>query len=147
MSLCKDLQSPLSTLIREFNSNLHILFDDNLSTLICGQSFVITRNDVFDALNVPRVCRPTYPYSKRPPISDIMTLLCGRSVTQGSDLRINSNELTKLNYIFFRVACHNIFPISYVHTIPIERCFFLYALVTYTSICFPSPFIKMLAEA
>ena len=76
-----------------------------------------------------------------------MTLLCGRSVTWGSDLRINSSELTELNYIFFRIACYNIFPISHVHTIPIDRCFFLYALVIDASICFPSLFIQTLAEA
>ena len=147
LSLSKDLQAPSIALIREFYSNLHIRSDDNLSTWIRGQSFVITKNVVSDAFNVPRVCRPTYPYSERPPISDVMTLLCGRSVTWGSDPRINSSELTELNYIFFRIACHNIFPISHVHTIPIERCFFLYALVTDASICFPSLFIQTLTEA
>ena len=76
-----------------------------------------------------------------------MTLLCGRSMTWGSDPRINSSELTELNYIFFRIACHNIFPISHVHTIPIERCFLLYALVTDASICFPSLFYQTLVEA
>ena len=109
MSLCKDLQPSPTALIKEFYSNLHIHSDDNLSTWIQDQSFVITKNDVSDALNVPRVCRPTYPYSEHTPISDVMTLLCERSVTWGSDPRINSSELTKLNYIFFRIACHNIF--------------------------------------
>nr|POF05039.1 hypothetical protein CFP56_23574 [Quercus suber] len=121
-----------------------------IGTWIQGQSFVITKADVSKALDVPRVCRPTYPYLDRlehPPISDVMTLLCGRLVTWGSNPRINSSELTELNYIFFRIACHNIFSISHVHTIPIERCFFLYALVTDTSICFPSLFIQTLAEA
>ena len=146
LSLCKDLQPPLAALIREFYSNLHICFDDNLGTWIRGQSSVITKDDVFDALNVPRVSRPTYPYSVRPPISDVMTLLCGRLVTWGSNRRINSSELTDFNYIFFRIACHNIFPISHVYTIPIERCFFLYALVTDAFICFPSLYIQTLAE-
>ena len=121
--------------------------DDNLGTWIRGQSLVITKNDVSISLNVPRVIRPTYPYLKHPHISDIMTLLCGRLVTWGSNQRINSSELTELNYIFFRIACHNIFPISHVHTIPIERCFFLYALVTDAYICFPSLFYQMLVEA
>ena len=81
LSLCKDLQPPPVALIREFYSNLHIRSDDKLGTWIRGQSFVITKNDVSDALNVPHICRPTYPYSKCPPISDVMTLLCRRSVT------------------------------------------------------------------
>ena len=138
---------PLAALIREFYSNLHIRFDDKLGTWIRGQSFFITNNDVSNALNVPHVNRPTYPYSKCPPISDVLTLLCGRSVTWGSDRRINLSELTEPNYIFFRIACPNIFPISDVHTISIERCFFLYALITNASICFPSLFYQTLVEA
>ena len=81
LSLCKNFQPLLAALIREFYSNLHIRSDDNLSTWVRGQSFVITKDDVSDALNVPLVCRPTYPYLERPFISDVMTLLCRRLVT------------------------------------------------------------------
>nr|POE96205.1 hypothetical protein CFP56_59992 [Quercus suber] len=88
---------------------------------------------VFDQLRSPR-------------IDDVMDVLCGRSVTRGSDQSISSSELTELNYIFFRIACHNIFPISHIHTIPIDRCFFLYTLVTDSSICFPSLFIETIVE-
>ena len=124
LTLCKDLQPLPATLIREFYSNLYICSDDNLSTWIRAQSFVITKDVVFGALNVPHVHRPTYPYSECPRISDVMNLLCKRSVTWGSNPRINSSEFTEFNYIFFKIACHNIFPISHVHTIPIERRFF-----------------------
>ena len=148
LTLCKDLQPLPATLIREFYSNLYICSDDNLSTWIRAQSFVITKDVVFGALNVPHVQRPTYPYSECPRISDVMNLLCKRSVTWGSNPRINSSEFTEFNYIFFKIACHNIFLISHVHIIPIERCFFfLYALVIDASIFFPSFFIQMLAEA
>ena len=75
-----------------------------------------------------------------------MDVLCGRSITRGSDPSISSSELTELNYIFFRIACHNIFPISHVHTIPIDKCFFLYALIIDSSICFPSHFIETIME-
>ena len=124
LTLCKDLQPLPAALIREFYSNLYICSNDNLSTWIRAQSFVITKDVVFGALNVPHVQRPTYPYSECPRISDVMTLLCKRSMTWGSNPRINSSELTEFNYIFFKIACHNIFPISHVHTIPIERRFF-----------------------
>ena len=147
LSLCKDLQPPPIALIREFYSNLEIRSDDDLGIWIRGRYFVITKNDISNALNVPRVRTPTYPYSKHPPISDVMTLLCGRSMTLGFDPRINSSDLTELNYILFRIACHNIFPVSHVHTIPIERCLFLYALVTDASICFPSLFYQTLVGA
>jgi len=92
------------------------------------------------------VHRPTYPYSEIPPIDDVMTLLCGRTVTWGTEPKLNSHELTELNYILFRIVCHNIFPTSHVYTIPIDRCVFLYALITNGSIRFPSLFIQTIVE-
>ena len=150
LSLCKDLQPPPVALIREFYANLEIRSDNDFATWIRGRYFVITKNDISNALDVPRVRTPTYPYLylNRPEISDVMTLLCGRPMTLAfTTSRINSSDLTELNYILFRIACHNIFPISHVHTIPIERCFFLYALVTDASICFPSLFYQTLVGA
>ena len=64
----------------------------------------------------------------------------------GTDPQIAFHELTKLNYLFFRISCHSIWPISHLHTIPIERCAFLYALVTDTPISFPTLFIRSLVE-
>ena len=75
-----------------------------------------------------------------------MTLLYGRTVTWGTEPRLNSRELTELNYLLFRIVCHNIFPISHVHTIPIDKCVFLYALITNGYICFPSLFIQTIVE-
>lgn len=99
-----------------------------------------------DAIKVPLVSRPTYPYFDIPPIDDVMSLLYGKSISWGSDPRVISNELTKLNYLFFRTACHNIYPISRMHTIPIDRCIFLCALITDAPICFPLVFIKTIVE-
>ena len=76
---------------------------------IRGVPFTITRDDVSEALNVPIIHTPTYPYSRSPRIDDVMDVLCGRLVTRGSNRSISSSELTELNYIFFRIACHNIF--------------------------------------
>ena len=45
-----------------------------------------------------------------------------------------------------RITCHNIYPISHVHTIPIECCAFLYALITDGSMCFPSMFIQTIVD-
>ena len=72
--------------------------------------------------------------------------LCGRPVTWGSEPRLHSHELTKFNYLMFRIACHKIFPISHMHTIPIDRCVFLYSLITSVSICFLSLFIQTIVE-
>ena len=73
----------------------------------------------------------------------LLTTSCHSSlVLPFSGVLITSHELTKLNYLFFRISCHSIWPISHLHTIPIERCAFLYALVTDASICFPSLFIS-----
>ena len=113
---------------------------------IRGVPFTITRERVSKALDVPIIRTPTYPYSRSPRVDDVMDILCGRSVTRGSNRSISSSELTELNYILFRIACHNIFSISHIHTIPVDRCFFLYALITNTSICFPSLFIETIVE-
>ena len=75
-----------------------------------------------------------------------MSLLCERSVSWGSEPRLHSRLLTEVNYLLFRIACHNIFHISHVHTIPIDRCIFLYALITDGSICFLFLFVQTIVE-
>ena len=119
---------------------------DTVALCIRGVPFRLTRERVSKALDIPIIRTPTYPYSKSPRIDDVMDVLYGQSVTWGSNRSISSSELTELNYIFFRIACHNIFPISHIHTIPVDRCFFLYALVTNSSIYFPSLFIETVVE-
>ena len=95
---------------------------------------------------MPLVQRPTYPYTESPSLDDVMSFLCGRAVTWGSEPRLHSCELAEVNYLLFRIACHNIFSISHMHTIPIDRCIFLYALIISDSICFPSLFIQTIVE-
>ena len=55
-------------------------------------------------------------------------------------------ELTKIHYLFFRIACYSFWPISHLNTIPLECCAFLYALVTDAPITFPHLFIRSLIE-
>ena len=42
--------------------------------------------------------------------------------------------------------CHSLWPISHLHTIPIERCVFLYAFMFGASISFPHLFLHSLNE-
>ena len=98
------------------------------------------------ALKVPLVQQPVYPYTEIPPIDDIMSLLIGTTTSWDIDPRITTHELTKLNYLFFRISCHSIWPISHIHMIPFERCAFLYALITNTPMSFPTLFIRSLVE-
>ena len=49
--------------------------------------------------------------------------------------------------MLFRIACYNIFPISYVCTIPIDKCVFLYATSINGCIYFPSLFIQTIIKA
>lgn len=137
-------------LIGEFYSNLFIYFASfgghYLTTWIWGEEFQITKQIVSEALQVPFVQRPTYPYTESPPLDDVMSLLCERSVSWGSEPRLHSRLLTEVNYLLFRIACHNIFHISHVHTIPIDRCIFLYALITDGSICFLFLFVQTIVE-
>ena len=75
-----------------------------------------------------------------------MPYITGTSIQWGSDPRITSTELTEIHYLFFWITCHSIWSISHLHTIPIERCVFLYALVTDASMSFPHLFIRSLIE-
>ena len=62
------------------------------------------------------------------------------------DPRITSHELIKIHYLFFQISCHSIWPISHLHTIPIERCAFFYALVIDAPMSFPTLFIRSLVK-
>ena len=54
--------------------------------------------------------------------------------------------LIEATYLFFKIACHSLWPISHLHTIPLERCVFLYTLVFGASISFRHPFLRSLNE-
>ena len=67
---------PPATLIREFYSNLSIhVYDSNtlVKSWIQGVEFTITPSVVADALGVPVVPNPIYPYDGSPPLNDIMS--------------------------------------------------------------------------
>ena len=59
---------------------------------------------------------------------------------------ITTAELTEIHYLFFRIVCHSLWPISYLHTILLKHYAFLYALVTDAPISFPHLFIRSLIE-
>ena len=86
-----------------------------------------------------------HPYTKTPHRDDIMSLITSTSISWGIDPHVTSHELTELNYLFFEISC-SIWPISHLYTIPIERCAFLYALVTNAPMSFPTLFICSLVE-
>ena len=75
-------------LIREFYSNLSIypemIGGHYLTSWIRGQELAIDKQTISKALGVPVVRKPTYPYTDFPPVDDIMSLLCGRSVSWGN---------------------------------------------------------------
>ena len=141
---------PLAALIKEFYSNLSVHFDDSniqfMKSWIRGKEYVITPEVVASALVVPLVQLPVYTYTESPPLDDIMSLITDTSISWGTYPRVTSSELTELNYLFFRISCHSIWPISHVHTIPIERCMFLYALIIDAPMSFPTIFICSLVE-
>ena len=97
-----------------------------------------------DVLGVPVVSEPIYPYEESPPLDDVMSYITRSSIQWGSNPRITSVELTKTTYLFFRIAYHSLWPISHLHTIPLRRCVFLYALVSGVSISFPQLFLRSL---
>ena len=111
-----------------------------------GEEYVITPSVVATAFGVPLVQQLVYPYTETPPLDNIMSYITSTSISWGTDPHVTSHELTELNYLFFRIPCHSIWPISHLHTIPIKRCAFLYALVTDAPMNFPTLFIRSLVE-
>ena len=97
-----------------------------------------------EALGVSIVTDPVYPYDESPPIDEVMSHITGSSIQWGSDHRITSSALSETAYLFLRVACHSLWPISHLHTIPLERCVFLYAFMSGASISFPHLFLRSL---
>ena len=78
--------------------------------------------------------------------TDVMSYITRSSIQWGSDPQIMSAKLFESAYLFFRIACHSLWPTSHLHTIPLERCVFLYAFVFGASISFPHLFLCSLNE-
>ena len=130
-------------------SNLSVhSYDANtlVKSWVRGVGYTIAPSVVADALGVLVVQHPIYPYDESPPLDDIMSYINGSSIQWGSNPRITTAKLTEIHYLFFRIACHSLWPISHLHSIPLERCTFLYALVTDALISFPHLFICSLIE-
>ena len=75
-----------------------------------------------------------------------MSYITDTSIQWGSDSQIMSYKLTEIHYLFFRISCHSIWPVSHLHTILIERCAFLYALVIDAPISFSHLFLRSLVK-
>ena len=96
---------PSIALIKEFYSNLSVHSDDSntqyVRSSIRGEEYVITHSIVASALGVPLVQQLMYLYTKTPPLDDIMSFITSTSISWGTDPRVTSHELNKLNYFFF----------------------------------------------
>ena len=149
LSLLEIDHPPSTALIREFFPNLSChIYDSNtvVRSWIQGVKFTITPRVMAEALGVLVVTDPVYPYDESPPIDEVMSHITGLSIQWGSDPRITSSVLSETAYLFLRVACHSLWPISHLHTIPLERCVFLYAFMSSASINFPHLFLRSLNE-
>ena len=147
LSLLEVDHPPSTTLIREFFSNLSChVYDSNtlVRSWIRGVEFTITLRVVSNALGAPVVRKPIYPYEESPPLDDIMSYITRSSIQWGTDPWITSAELSETVYLFFRIACHSLWPISHLHTIPLEQCVFLYAFLSGASISFRHLFLRSL---
>ena len=83
LSLLEIDHSPPIALIREFFSNLtcHI-YDSNIivQSWIRGEEFTITPRVVAEALGLPIVTDPVYPYDESPPIDEVMSHITRSSI-------------------------------------------------------------------
>ena len=87
-----------------------------------------------DALRVPVVREPVYPYKESPPLDDVMSYIIRSSIQWGSDPRITSVELTENTYLFFRIAYHSLWP-SLLSDVCFCTLLFLVCLLVFL-ICF-----------
>ena len=117
--LVRDRPSTPDTLIREFFSNLSChVYDSNtlVRSWIQGVEFTFTPRVVVEALGVPIIREPVYPYVEAPPLDVVMSYIIGSSIQWGSNSWITSSALSEIAYLFLRVACHSLWPISHLHT-------------------------------
>ena len=83
LSLLETYHPPPTALIREFFSNLSChIYDSNtlVRSWIRGVEFTITPQIVADALGVPVVREPVYPYDESPPLDVIMSYITRSSI-------------------------------------------------------------------
>ena len=95
---------------------------------------------------MPLVRKPIYPYTDFYFVDDIMSfskVFLFLGVLNQESILVNLLSLILYIWGFF---FHNIYPISHVHIVPIDRCAFLYALITNGSMCFPFLFIQTIVD-
>ena len=83
LSLLEIDHPPSTALIREFFSNLSChIYNSNtvVRSWIRGKEFTITPRVVAEALGVPILTNPVYPYNKSPPIDEVMSHITGSSI-------------------------------------------------------------------
>ena len=83
LPLLKVDHPPPTALIREFFSNLSChVYDSNtlVRSWIQGVKFTITPRVVANALRVPIVREPIYPYEESPPLDDVMSYITRSSI-------------------------------------------------------------------
>ena len=83
LSLLEVDHPPPTALIREFFSNLSChVYDSNtlVRSWTRGVKFTITPRIVAEALGVPVVRKPIYPYEESLPLDDVMSYITGSSI-------------------------------------------------------------------
>ena len=83
LSLLEIDHPPPTALIKEFFSNLSChVYDSNtlVRSWIRGVEFTITSRVVAEALGVPIVREPVYPYAEAPPLDFVMSYITGSSI-------------------------------------------------------------------
>ena len=103
LSLLEIDHPPLTALIREFFSNFSChVYDSNtlVRSWIQGVKFTITPRVVAEALGVPVVREPVYPYAESPPLDVVMSCIIGSSIQWGSDPRSRLLSFLRLPIFF-----------------------------------------------
>ena len=82
LSLLEIDHPPLTALIREFSNLSCHIYDSNtvVRSWMQGEEFTITPRVVAEALGVPIVTDPVYPYDESPTIDEVMSHITGSSI-------------------------------------------------------------------
>ncbi|KAB1219405.1 hypothetical protein CJ030_MR3G001112 [Morella rubra] len=139
-SMITDIVPPSTSVIHELYSNMHNFIDaTSFIVYFRGQSIEVDPSVLTHCLSLPRVYKPTYPYSDktRPSINEIANYLAQKQ------LKFKAKEFTSKLFnsehlILSRIISTNIFPTRHLSALSFERMRFLYAFLINDHIDLPS---------
>ncbi|KAB1220476.1 hypothetical protein CJ030_MR3G015729 [Morella rubra] len=135
--LLNPVSPPSKLLVREFYANIHAIDKPSSSFTIYlrGHYLRVTPTLISNLYGLRPVPDPTFPYANdAAPSMDAMTTLLFRHPVPYLGKALNTTNFTVENHVLTRIVCTNLYPVSHMTFLSLERVRFLYALLSGTSI-------------